>query len=81
MNLLSSKELAKLVYLDYKGEKFTGYKLKIKNTPLVRVSNGEQKRINSCTCAHHSIKDIGMKKHCRYTKAVTLFIRNEREKA
>ena len=78
MNLLSSEELAKLVYLDYKGDKFTGYKLKIKNTPLVRVSNGEQKRINSCTCKAHSIH--GMKKHCRYTKAVTLFIRKEREK-
>lgn len=67
---LSSEELAKLIYTDYKGKSFIGYKFKIPKSPTIRVSKINS-AIYSCTCRAHSIHgDKSVEKiKCRYTEA------------
>ena len=71
MKYLNYHELSKLVYEDYTGKNFIGYKFKIDNSPTIRFSK-EYKNLKSCSCAFHSIKDIDFKKDCRYTKALKI---------
>lgn len=73
MPLFTSEELAKLIYVDYEGINFIGYKFKIKKSPLIRLANGKTFKVISCTCAFHSVKDVDMKKHCRFTKATLIY--------
>ena len=69
--MLSPEDLAKKIFEDYKGMKFIGYKFKIFDSPMVRVSIENPDTIYSCTCKNHSINgDKPVEKvKCRYTEA------------
>lgn len=69
MKFLNPSELSNLIYEDYKGTNFDGYKFKINNSPTLRVS--KQGKIISCTCQLHSIKLV-KEKACRFTIAFEL---------
>ena len=69
----TSEQLSRLICEDYNGTNFIGYKFKISNSPLIRI-NKESKNIISCTCRLHSIKDIDMKKDCRFISALRLWM-------
>ena len=53
MKFLNSEELAKLIYLDYKGNNYNGYNFRISNSPAIRTN--KEGKILSCTCKRHSI--------------------------
>ena len=70
MKFLNPSELSKLVYLDYEGTNFNGYKFKINNSPTVRTN--KRGKILSCTCKLHSLhspKD----RDCRFTIAAIFY--------
>ena len=73
--MINIEKLSKKVVFDYDGVNFVGYKFDISNSPMIRVSKGKKKEINSCSCAHHSIRDIHMKTDCIFIKALRLWLK------
>ena len=69
MKFLNPDELAKRIYLDYKGKKFDAYKFRISNSPSIRVS--KEGVVRNCTCLYHSLKPV--KKPCRFTDAFKIY--------
>ena len=78
MKYLNSEELAKLIYLDYKGNNYNGYNFRISNSPTIRTN--KEGKILSCTCKRHSIH--GDKKpekvYCRFTDAYKIWQKMEK---
>ena len=75
MKFLNPSELNKLVYLDYEGTNFDGYKFKINNSPTIRTSKSN--KVMSCTCKLHSIKLV-KDKDCRYVTAFNFYAEKKR---
>ena len=78
MNFLSAKELKDLIYLDFEGANFIGYKFKISNSPCIRVTK-EAGKI-TCSCKNHTIHaDKKTEKvKCRFIEAYKIYDENKK---
>ena len=70
MKFLNPSELSKLIYLDYEGTNFDGYKFRINNSPTIRAN--KKGKVVSCTCKLHSLKLVEDKK-CRFLIAFEFY--------
>ena len=52
MKFLNAAELSKLIYEDYNGREFIGYKFKINNSPIIRVSKESGEVSKDCRSNH-----------------------------